>query len=99
MRGGNASFWFDRWLALGPLSVRIDAIQNNMLKIKDFWSANIWDYERMVALVGEDIIAKILQHIPLGREGSNVSFWKPSKDVLFSLASAWEVVQVKAELL
>lgn len=35
VRGGNASFWFDRWLVSGVLSVQVDDIVNPKLCISD----------------------------------------------------------------
>lgn len=33
VRGGNSSFWYDRWLASGPLSDMVDIFHNQDLKI------------------------------------------------------------------
>ncbi|KAG6624967.1 hypothetical protein CIPAW_16G063000 [Carya illinoinensis] len=35
VRGGNSSFWFDKWLASGPLSVNTEVITNKKLCIQD----------------------------------------------------------------
>ncbi|KAG6624731.1 hypothetical protein CIPAW_16G048000 [Carya illinoinensis] len=33
VRGGNSSFWFDRWLVSGPLSVSMEVFTNKKLCI------------------------------------------------------------------
>lgn len=35
LRNGNSFFWFDRWLALGPLSARLTDISNKQIRIRD----------------------------------------------------------------
>lgn len=37
VRGGNAYFWYDMWLASEPLSVQVEEIINTKLWINEFW--------------------------------------------------------------
>lgn len=41
VRGGNASFWFDKWLASSTLSIIVEAELNSKLRIKDCWVNNL----------------------------------------------------------
>ncbi|XP_041020448.1 uncharacterized protein LOC121262091 [Juglans microcarpa x Juglans regia] len=54
VRGGNASFWYDRWLASGPLAVQVEDIVNSTLRINDCWCNDAWDVDRLLELVGEN---------------------------------------------
>ncbi|KAF5464238.1 hypothetical protein F2P56_014330, partial [Juglans regia] len=93
VRGGNASFWYDRWLALGPLSVWVEDIANSKLRINECWLENCWDVERLTELVREEATMEIIQNTHVGKTGSDVFVWKPSKVGNFLTATTWEVVR------
>ncbi|KAK0586367.1 hypothetical protein LWI29_005771 [Acer saccharum] len=86
--GGNSYFWYDRWLASGPLSVRITDIPNKKLRIKDCWVDKAWNIEILKGLVGNKVMEEIIQTRISGRGGSDICVWKPSPDDNFTTASA-----------
>ncbi|XP_035540358.1 uncharacterized protein LOC118344262 [Juglans regia] len=97
VRGGNASFWFDRWLASGPLSIRVDEITNNRLRLQDCWSNNSWDEDLLRELVSEEVVEEIIQ-MPINViPGPDLFVWKPSTDGRFSTRTAWEVVRKRGQ--
>ncbi|KAG6729530.1 hypothetical protein I3842_01G032600 [Carya illinoinensis] len=57
VRGGNASFWFDRWLSSGLLSVGAYDIANLKLRISDCWINNSWNTDLLRELVDADTVA------------------------------------------
>ncbi|XP_035546552.1 uncharacterized protein LOC118348611 [Juglans regia] len=97
VRGGNASFWFDRWLASGPLSIRVEEITNNRLRLQDCWSNNFWDEDLLRELVSEEVVEEIIQ-MPINvTQGLDLFVWKPSTDGRFSTRTAWEVVRKRGQ--
>lgn len=52
---GNASFWYDRWLASGPLAV-VDDITNPRLRINECWMNQFWNVEKLLEIVGEELV-------------------------------------------
>ncbi|KAK0580059.1 hypothetical protein LWI29_035797 [Acer saccharum] len=97
VRGGNSSFWFDRWLASGPLSVSTDDISNKKMCIKDCWLNNNWNSYLLVELVGDDKSKDIVNNVAAGRRGQDISIWKPASDGTFSTSSAWETVRRRGD--
>ncbi|KAK0598182.1 hypothetical protein LWI29_032329 [Acer saccharum] len=97
VRGGNSSFWFDRWLASGPLSVSTDHISNKKMCIKDCWLNNNWNSNLLVKLVGDDKTMEIVNNVTAGRRGQDISIWKPASDGTFSTSSAWEAVRRRGD--
>lgn len=61
LRGGNSSFWFDRWLSLGPLAVAVSDIHNKHICIMDFWVDWAWNIDMLTSLVGETVTTEIIQ--------------------------------------
>lgn len=72
MRGGNAYFWYDRWLASSPLSVRVEEISNPKLQINDCWTDQSWDVGRLTKLVGEEATTEILHNTRASKTGPDV---------------------------
>ncbi|KAK3199206.1 hypothetical protein Dsin_022621 [Dipteronia sinensis] len=97
VRGGNSSFWFDRWLASSPLSVRTEDISNNKMCIKDCWLNNNWNSDLLLELVGADRTMEILHNVPAGKRGQDVFIWKPTADGKFSTAIAWEALRSRCD--
>ncbi|KAK0581732.1 hypothetical protein LWI29_017271 [Acer saccharum] len=97
VRGGNSSFWFDRWLASGLLSVSTDDISNKKMCIKDCWLNNNWNSNLLVELVGDDKSKDIVNNVAAGRRGQDISIWKPASDGTFSTSSAWETVRRRGD--
>ncbi|KAF5464979.1 hypothetical protein F2P56_015014 [Juglans regia] len=95
-KGGKASFWFDKWLASGILSVSIEAVRNSKLFIKDCWINNSWNSDRLLELVGSELTEEILQNVPTSKSGQDIFIWKPSPDGRFSTGTAWEVMRCKS---
>ncbi|KAK4833981.1 hypothetical protein QYF36_014386 [Acer negundo] len=93
VQGGNASFWYDRWLASGLLSVQVEEITNSNLLINDCWLNDSWDVNRLTELVGEEATLDILHNSRAGKSGPDLFVWTPSNDGCFSISSAWEVVR------
>jgi len=52
----------------------------------------------LVDLVGENRVAIIASNIVVGKEGEDIFIWKPNIDGNFSSSSAWEIIQIKGEL-
>lgn len=52
---GNASFWYDRWLASGPLAV-VDDNTNPRLRINECWMNQFWNVEKLLEIVGEELV-------------------------------------------
>ncbi|TXG69366.1 hypothetical protein EZV62_004301 [Acer yangbiense] len=67
VQGGNSSFWFDRWLASGPLSVSTDYISNKKMCIKDCWLNNKWNSNLLVELVSDHKTMEIVNNVTAGR--------------------------------
>ncbi|XP_042958229.1 uncharacterized protein LOC122293848 [Carya illinoinensis] len=99
VRGGNASFWFDRWLSSGLLSARAHDIANLKLRISDCWTNNSWNTDLLRELVDADTVTDIILHVPVGKRGVDKMVWMPSSDVNFSTSTAWEVSRSKGQLL
>lgn len=99
VRGGNSSFWYDRWLASGPLAVRVEEIQNATLCIRECWDNNSWNIDLLTDLVGETVTADIV-HLGLRIwEGLERWVWESTTDGSFSIAMAWDRIRDKADLL
>ncbi|KAF5462708.1 hypothetical protein F2P56_018694 [Juglans regia] len=96
VRGGNASFWFDKWLASGVLSVSVGAVHNSKLCIKDGWINNSRNSDRLLELVGSELTEEILQNVPTGKSGQDMYIWKPALDGSFSIGTAWEAMRGKS---
>ena len=60
VKGGNVSFWYDKWLASGFLSVRVEDVLNSKLCIKDCWLNNTWNTYLLIELVGVEITEEIV---------------------------------------
>ncbi|XP_040986544.1 uncharacterized protein LOC121234610 [Juglans microcarpa x Juglans regia] len=97
VRGGNASFWFDRWLASGPLSIHVEDVINNGLRLQDCWSNNLWDEDFLRELVSEEVVEEILQMPINDTRGPDLFVWKPSTNGRFSTRTAWEVVRKRGQ--
>ncbi|KAK2639698.1 hypothetical protein Ddye_027493 [Dipteronia dyeriana] len=80
VQGGNSSFWFDMWLASGPLSMCTEDISNNKMCIKDCWMNNNWNSDLLRDLVGADRTMEILHNVPAGEVASEV--WHRASVVL-----------------
>ncbi|KAF8413601.1 hypothetical protein HHK36_001593 [Tetracentron sinense] len=96
VKEGKGSFWYDRWLSSGPLSLHPNVDITPSLCIKDLWVENSWDRDKLVELVGSVKTEEIVQTIAAGRNGEDVLVWMPSKDGKFSSASAWDRIRVRA---
>ncbi|KAF8406683.1 hypothetical protein HHK36_008774 [Tetracentron sinense] len=96
VKEGKGSFWYDRWLSSGPLSLHPNVDITPSLCIKDLWVENSWDKDKLVELVGSVKTEEIVQTIAAGRNGEDVLVWMPSKDGKFSSASAWDRIRVRA---
>ncbi|KAJ0103213.1 hypothetical protein Patl1_06269 [Pistacia atlantica] len=64
---GSSSFWFDRWLASGPLCASRDS-GHSQLKIKDVWIHGSWDENVLVDLVGLDKTKEIMNGVVAGKD-------------------------------
>ncbi|KAF8365142.1 hypothetical protein HHK36_032850 [Tetracentron sinense] len=82
VKEGKGSFWYDRWLSSGPLSLHPNVDITPSLCIKDLWVENSWDRDKLVELVGSVKTEEIVQTIAAGRNGEDVLVWK----VFFSLS-------------
>lgn len=52
VKEGRSSFWYDCWLASGPLSQFFVSILNPLSQIKDVWLDDAWDRDVLIELVG-----------------------------------------------
>ncbi|KAF5462658.1 hypothetical protein F2P56_018646, partial [Juglans regia] len=64
----------------GPLSIRVEEITNNRLRLQDCWSNNFWDEDLLRELVSEEVVEEIIQ-MPINvTHGPDFFVWKPSTD-------------------
>lgn len=91
VKEGGTSFWYDRRLASGPLCSSFVSMVEG-LKIKDVWVDGTWTENKLVELVGLEKDREIMQEIIKGREGNDITIWKPAIDGKFSLSSAWDLI-------
>ncbi|KAF8408105.1 hypothetical protein HHK36_007247 [Tetracentron sinense] len=77
VKEGKRSFWYDRWLSSGPLSLYSNVDITPSLCIKDLWVENSWDKDKLVELVGSVKTEEIVQTIAAGRNGEDVLVWMP----------------------
>lgn len=99
VKGGNASFWFDRWLSLSLLFAKAQDIANVNLRISDYWTNNSWHTDLVQDLVGVDTATKITKKVLTSKTGLDIVVWKPSLDGKISTSTAWEVTRNKGNLL
>lgn len=78
LRGENFNFWYDRWLSLGPLSIRGNDISNKKLRIKEGWTENEWNIDFLRDLVGEEEMEEIIQMKINGISDLDMCVWKPN---------------------
>ncbi|KAJ0088691.1 hypothetical protein Patl1_32423 [Pistacia atlantica] len=94
VREGSSSFWFDRWLASGPLGASRES-GPSQLKIKDVWIDGSWDENVLVDLVGINKTEEIMNGVVAGKVGTDITIWKPEVEGVFTSASAWDLIRVK----
>ena len=69
VRGGNVSFWYDKWLASSLLSVRVEDVLNFKLCIKNCWLNNTWNMDLLIELMGMKITEETVQSVLAGKKG------------------------------
>ncbi|KAJ0086550.1 hypothetical protein Patl1_07518 [Pistacia atlantica] len=94
VREGSSSFWFDRWLASGPLGASRES-GPSQLKIKDVWIDGSWDENVLVDLVGINKTEEIMNGVVAGKVGTDITIWKPEVKGVFTSAPAWDLIRVK----
>ncbi|XP_040991014.1 uncharacterized protein LOC121238253 [Juglans microcarpa x Juglans regia] len=94
VREGRSSFWFDRWLASGPLCASRD-FGHSEIRIKDVWVDGSWDENYLLKLVGLEKTEEIMNGIVAGKVGSDITIWKSEVKGEFTSASAWDLIRVK----
>lgn len=99
LRSKNSFFWFDRWLASGPLATQITDITNQRVHIRECWLEHEWNVELLKELVGESITAEIVQNRVSERNELDICVWKPSSNGKFTMTTAWEVTREKGVIL
>lgn len=94
---GRASFWYDLWLAKGPLCLQVQEV-SSLLQIKECWAGANWDLNVLEDFVGTYIMGGILCSLSAGKEAEDVIIWKPTSDGEISSTSAWDVEQQKFQV-
>lgn len=94
---GKASFWFNKWLSLGPLAKNTTMLQWQTMKINEWWIMDHWDVEKLKVLVRDNKIEQISLSTIKFKVGPDVFIYKLSINGTFSMASTWEVTRKKEE--
>ncbi|KAF5468900.1 hypothetical protein F2P56_013011 [Juglans regia] len=92
VREGRSSFWFDRWLASGPLCASRN-VGHSKIRINDVWADGSWDENYLLELVGLEKIEEIMNVVGAGKVGSDITIWKPAIKGDFTSASAWDLIR------
>lgn len=76
MQESMTSFWFDRWLASGPLCLRASTIANPLHQIKDYYDNSGWDLEFWRSWWAMRFWGDIISSVSTKMEGEDVLIWK-----------------------
>lgn len=76
-RGGNGSFWFDKWLSSGPMATSGN-VQNHRLTVKDCWVSTTCDSTKLIELVGVDKADEIICSNIQCKTRSDKFLWEPT---------------------
>lgn len=60
IKEGSASFWFDRWLASGPLCAQVQEISHHKIQIRECWDRDGWNVDLLVDLLGEEQAEEVM---------------------------------------
>lgn len=68
-------------------------VQNSKLLLKDCWDSTSWDVAKIIELVGEEKMGKIMSSTVQCKPGQDRYIWKPYLIRNITTHSAWELVR------
>lgn len=92
---GDINIWYGNWLGDGALAASFEMRGDPSLKINLVLANTIWDAPRLLELLHEEIVNKIVASQVQLRAGSDILIWTSKAEGIFSTKSVWEIIREK----
>lgn len=93
MKGGNSSYWYDKWTGQGALYyVEHERAEEEELEVMEFVENGEWSRDKLASKLSQEMVEFIVDNIkvPNMSYGNDIPWWTGNSQGSFSAKSAWE---------